>query len=217
MYASRLSTIGKAMKAAERNNTLYEKALQEKAVQQGAVSFLEGLSAQIKSLDLTMTNVESNWRESILGKLEAEILDDLHYVYPSDGYSVHLSTRVLRGKIHIDAKVRSSFSNDIPGRIVKTQGRLFQQVVSFAALIGVMDLLGVKTIYIDEAFSGSSKSNIKKLNHLLSVLEERGINLVMIAQDTNIATGVNANRLFLRRSIDNKTTIEQRMGDEIGE
>lgn len=177
---------------------------------QRQLDFLMGLHVQIDSLSKSITQRESEWRESILSMLEAEITADLARVYPTDGYRVKLSSRVLRGKIHIDAKVYSFATNEIPGKIRGTQGRLFQQVVSFAALKGVMTLLGVKTLYVDEAFSGSSKRNIKKLNGLLAALQEQGHNLVLIAQDTSMADGIPANRLFLSRSIDNKTMLQQR-------
>ena len=105
---------------------------------------------------------------------------------------------------------------DFPGKISGTQGRLFQQVVSFAGLIGVMSLLGIKTIYIDEAFSGSAKKNIGKLNRLLLHLKERGFNLVIIAQDIAMAEGLPANRMLLSRSVDNKTTIIQEVDEDNG-
>ena len=162
MYADRMRTLSRAYNSAERSNKLYVQAMEENALQRQQLDFLAGLQEQIKTLDLAITSKESEWREAILSTLEAEIVDCLAYVYPTDGYNVKLSTKVLRGKIHIEAKVKSTFADEIPGRIQRTQGRLFQQVVSFAALIGVMTLLGINTIYIDEAFSGSSKRNVKK-------------------------------------------------------
>lgn len=213
MYSARLRTLKRAYSNAERGNQLYEDALQKQHLHTAQADFLLGLSEHLKSLDLEITRQEGIWREAVLAMLSSEIANDLSFVYPSDGYQVDLSTRILRGKIHISATVRSTFANDFPGKIKGTQGRLFQQVVSFAALIGVMSLLGVKTIYIDEAFSGSAKKNINKLNKLLLHLKERGFNLVIIAQDTAMAEGIPANRLFLSRSIDNKTTVVQEVDD----
>ncbi len=216
MYSARLRTLSRAYKSAERSNLLYNDALQKQTLYQEQVNFLFGLSEQLKTLDLAITGKESEWRETILDVISSEIVTDLAYVYPSDGYQVKLSTRVLRGKIHINATVTSTFAKDFPGKIKGTQGRLFQQVVSFAGLIAVMSLLGVKTIYVDEAFSGSAKKNISKLNKLLLWLKERGFNLVMIAQDITMAEGIPANRMFLSRSIDNKTTIMQEVAEQDG-
>ena len=209
MYADRMKTLMKAYSTVERNNKLYTKTKDENQIQKAQVEFLIGMQEQLRMFDLAVTQKESEWREAVLTVLEEEIIKDLSYVFPTDGYSIKLSTKVSRGKIHIEAMVGSTFSGDIPGRIRGTQGRIFQQVVSFAALIGVMELLGIKTVYIDEAFSGSSKQNVKKLNSLLNNLWERGYNLILIAQDTSMANGLEANKLFLTRSLDNKTFVVQ--------
>lgn len=212
MYGARMRTLTKAYRSAERGNAVYTSALQEQVLQEQQLNFLVGLQEQLKTLDLGITSEESKWREAILSILENEIVTDLTYVFPDDGYNIKLSTRVLRNKIHIEARVSSVFTGDIPGKIRGTQGRIFQQVVSFSSIIGVMDLLGIKTVYVDEAFSGSSKRNIRKVNALLDALRKRGFNLAMIAQDTSMADGIPANRLFLQRSLDNQTTITQEVG-----
>lgn len=209
MYSDRLRVLKKAYRNIDRDNELYLSTKNTIGLYELQLKFLTELETQLKLFKLAVTEEESKWRESILSVLETEIMDALSAVYPTDGYKISLATNVLRGKIHIEASVSSVSSKDIPGRIINTQGRLFQQVVSLAALIGTMSLLGVKTVYIDEAFSGSSKKNIAKLNALLNHYRERGFNLILIVQDTNIADGIPANKLFLHRSLDNRTTVMQ--------
>ncbi len=213
MYSERFNTLAKAYSRAEENNKAYTEAMQKQCLLQSQLEFIIGLHENVKAFCLAETEKESEWRDSILGILSSQIARDLAFVYPTDGYQVSLSTRVLRGKIHVEARVTSTFAKDFPGKIKGTQGRLFQQVVSFSSLLGVMDMLGVKTVYIDEAFSGSAKKNVEKLNQLLASFEERGFNLVIIAQDITMADALPANRMFLSRTIDNKTIIQQEKGD----
>lgn len=201
--------LARSYKRAERENIAYNEALKQKQILESQMNLLVGLQECLKTFSLDVTTKESEWRDAVLGILSSEIADDLAFVYPSDGYQVNLTSKVLRGKIHIDATVTSTFASNIPGKIKGTQGRLFQQVVSFSSLIGVMLLLGIKTIYVDEAFSGSAKKNVKKLNRLLLSLAERGFNLVLIAQDISMAEGLPANRMFLSRTVDNKTIIQE--------
>ena len=214
MYADRIRVLDRAYASAAKHNTLYNNAKTEQLLYQQQVDFLTGLHTQLQTFNLKLTDCESAWREGVLTSLEAEIIEDLAYVFPTDGYNIKLSSQVVRGKIHIEAAVTSIFSGSIPGRIRGTQGRIFQQVVSFAALIGVMHLLGINTVYIDEAFSGSSKRNVEKLNALLEHLAGRGFNLIIIAQDTAMAKGLGANTLYFSRSIDNKTAVTQEVGAE---
>lgn len=207
MYSARLKTLSRAYKRAEESNSAYLDALNRQRELETQLNFLAGLHEQLKTFSLAVADKEREWRDAVLAVLSSEISNDLSYVYPSDGYQVNLSARVLRGKIHIEATVTSTFAKDFPGKIKGTQGRLFQQIVSSSSLVNIMRMVGVQTIYVDEAFSGSAKKNMGKLNKLLQSFEERGLNMVIIAQDSSMADGLKANRLILSRSLDNKTTI----------
>ena len=207
MYFQRFQTLQRAFSNIEKSNKLYNIAKEEVVHFESQLTFLTNLREGLRSFDLALTGKESEWRNATLSIIEAEIVKELSYVFPNDGYNVKISSFVSRGKIHIEAFVNSVFSGDMPGRIRGTQGRVFQQIVSFAALVSVMSLLGIKTIYIDEAFSGSSKRNVLKLNALLDYVRASGFNVIMIVQDTSIAEGLDANRLFLSRSIANDTVV----------
>lgn len=209
MYWERLSTLKKAYRVAERNNSLYTEASLNVAKCRAQVAYIRGLNQSLKVLENIIAEREKEWRDTVLRMLEAEIAQDLAFVYPEDGYSVTLVPRVLRGKVHIDATASSYFTGKMLGDVADSQGRLFQQVVSFAALIVIMTILGVETMYIDEAFSGASKRNIARVNKLLQSIKDRGFNLVLIAQDISIARNIEANTLILSRSLDNKTSIVQ--------
>lgn len=213
MYSDRLRTLVRAYKSAERNNKAYTEAFNSLAEAKAQLQYANGIAASLAMLDALIAKQENLWQESVLRKLEAEITQALAFVYPDDGYSISLTTRVLRGKVHVEGTVKSYFTQMIPGELADSQGCLFQQIVSFAALIGLMDLLHVATVYVDEAFSGVAKANISKINALLRMYQERGFNIILIAQDTSLALGIKSNTLVLERSLDNKTTVHQAGGD----
>ena len=209
LYSDRLKVLKKAYRTATKNNAVYTDASKSVAEIRAQIGYIRGIGHGLRLLESIIAEREKEWREAVLRDIEAEIMQDLSFVYPDDGYSVKLSSRILRGKVHVDAYASSYFSGDISGDVCDSQGRLFQQIVSFAALIGVMRILNVNTIYIDEAFSGASKKNVSKINRLLKSVQERGINIILIAQDTSMAYGIDANSLILTRSLDNKTSITQ--------
>lgn len=209
MYSDRLRTLSRAYKIAERENKAFIEAQESLAQARVQQAYVSGIATSLTMLDALIAKQENAWQESVLRKLEAEIMQALAYVYPSDGYSVSLATRVLRGKVHVEGTVRSYFTEMMPGELADSQGCLFQQTVSFAALIGIMDLLHVGTVYVDEAFSGVAKANVSKINALLKMYQERGYNIILIAQDTSVALGIEANTLILERSLDNKTIVTQ--------
>lgn len=211
MFVERLNTLTKAYRAAKKTNEAYDAAYKNVAKFTQELGYMSGLMSGLNLIGGIIVDQEEKWQSNVLRLLEAEITEYLSFVYPSDGYTITLSSRILRGKVRIDGEVRSYFVNGMSGEVSDTQGRLFQQIVSFAALATIQGILGVKTIYVDEAFSGASKANIEKVNTLLKHVHEKGFNVVLIAQDTNIAQGIDANILYLSRSIDNKTSIEQRV------
>lgn len=210
MYAERLSLLTRAYKSAQKSNKVYEEAQSNVAKFTQQLNYILGIQSGLRLINGIIVDRERQWQEQVQQLIETKIVEYLSYVYPADGYSVSLTTRILRGKVHVDGEVHSYFASQISGDVSETQGRLFQQVVSFAALVAVMEILDVKTAYMDEAFSCAAKANIGKLNALLQHVKEEGFNLVLIAQDTNIAQGIDANVLFLQRSLDNKTTVTQR-------
>lgn len=209
MYSERLRTLARAYKLAERENRVFADAQEKLAQAKLKQGYVNGIATSLTMLDALIVKQENAWQESVLRKLEAEIMQALSYVYPSDGYSVSLNTRVLRGKVHVEGAVRSYFTDMMPGELADSQGCLFQQIVSFSALIGIMDLLHVGTVYVDEAFSGVAKANVEKINALLKMYQKRGYNIILIAQDTSVALGIEANTLILERSLDNKTIVTQ--------
>lgn len=209
MYTERLNTLKKMYKLCDKNNKLYLKTREDKLHFEFQLGLLLGINQQLKQLNNIIIEEENEWRRSVLNIIESEIISDLAFVYPEDFYQLTLSSRIVRNKIHIEAMVKSVFCNNIPGRIKNTQGRLFQQIVSFAALKSIMNLLGINSVYIDEAFSGAAKDNIKHLNKFLSHIKDEGFNIILIAQNMSLAEGIDANRLLVTRSIDNETSITQ--------
>lgn len=208
-FCERFSVLSKAYKVASRENLVYTKALGDIAKYREQLAYIENLQQSLKILYSIIVEKENEWQDTVLRILESEIAECLSFVYPADGYYVTLSTRILRGKVHIESMVNSYFLGQAVGDISEMQGRLFQQIVSFAALIALMKILGVDTVYIDEAFSGAAKENVEKINRLLRYVQESGKNLVLIAQDTSMAKDIKANVLFLTRSLDNKTSVIQ--------
>lgn len=214
MYAERVQTLMKAYKHTAESNKMYLEASKALSKYKAEKQYMLGLSSGIQVFERIIIEQEKAWQDSVLKLLEAEIMEALSIIYPNDGYSVKLSARVLRGKVHIDGSVKSYFSQEMPWDLSDTQGRLFQQVVSFSALICIMKIMGAKTVYIDEAFSGASKQKVTLVNKLLSHVAERGCDIVLIAQDVSMASNIDANVLVLERSLDNKTTVT--MGGIVG-
>lgn len=216
LYSDRFKTLTHAYKLAEKENKAFLEASRNLALYKSQLAYVRGIATSLSMLEAIISTQENAWQEAVLRKLESEITQALAFVYPQDGYQVKLSARVLRGKVHVEGAVRSYFTDEMPGELSESQGCLFQQIVSFSALLGIMDLLNVGTVYIDEAFSGAAKANMPKITALLKYYQDRGFNIILIAQDTTLSLGMDANTLVLERSLDNKTTVKQVGGAQNG-
>lgn len=213
MFAQRIDVLRSACALVERNNKQfieYNNALNQATVK---LTRIAALTESLKKLDALVAKTESEWRDNVLRYLEDSISEDLSVVFPEDGYQISLSASVSRGKIHIETSVTSCVSDAISGPIRDTQGCLFQEIVSFSALVSIVKLLGIHTVYVDEAFSGASPENFIKLNKMLQRVKESGVNLVLISQ-SDYFEGLGGNYLFVGRNLSNQTQIKQVKQDD---
>ena len=83
--------------------------------------------------------------------------------------------------------------------------------MSLAAIASIMKINGIKTIYLDEAFSGASKENMALMGKIISEMIVDGINLVLIIQHEDLIPGnVDWHSIYLTRGQHNCTVITEK-------
>lgn len=205
-YLSRLQTLTKAYQNIEKTNELYKNTKEKMEQYTVKLERIGTLQFFLKRSKQIIANSEKEWRDAITQLLEAEINKNLTLIFPADNYHISLDYEVVRNKIHLKPRISSKDFEKI--KINKSQGRLLTQVASASAVIAIMKLQGINTIYIDEAFSGSSKENLEKIGGMIAEILNDNINLVMIVQHSNIAANLpDAHIYHFSRSILNETTI----------
>ena len=205
-YLSRLQTLTKAYQNIEKTNELYKNTKEKMEQYTVKLERIGTLQFFLKRSKQIIANSEKEWRDAITQLLEAEINKNLTLIFPADNYHISLDYEVVRNKIHLKPRISSKDFDKI--KIDKSQGRLLTQVASASAVIAIMKLQGINTIYIDEAFSGSSKENLEKIGGMIAEILNDNINLVMIVQHSNIAANLpDAHIYHFSRSILNETTI----------
>lgn len=206
-FLNRLSIIERSFNRIEKANKEYLELRKTIEETERKITLICNLSSNLKVLQETITVSEKQWRTAILAIIECEIGKYLNLVYPADNYMVNLDCDIKYGKIKINAAVSSSNFDSLK---VDSQGRLFKQVVSIATVAAIMKLKGVRTIYIDEAFSGASKENMSVVAKVIQAIIEDGISLVLIIQNEDlIPTTVSWHSLHLTRTIDNCTQVQE--------
>ena len=207
-YLSRFQTLDKAYRNIEKMNELYKVTKENIEKYNIKLERIHTLQYFLKRSKNIIAHGEKEWRDAITQLLEAEINKNLTLIFPSDQYRISLDYEVVRNKIHLKPRISSKDFEKI--KINKSQGRLLTQIASVSAVIAIMKLQGIQTIYIDEAFSGSSKENLEKVGNMIAEILKEGINLTMIVQNTSIAANLpNAHIYHFSRSILNETTISE--------
>ena len=202
----RFQTLDKAYKSIARGNDIYIKTSNDIEVFTKKLERIKTLQYFLKRAKQRIAQSEKEWRDAITHLLEAEINKNLSLIFPSDNYRVTLDYEVVRNKIHLKPRISSKDFEKI--KINKSQGRLLTQIASASAVIAIMKLQGITTIYIDEAFSGASKENLEKVGGMIAEILNEGLNLVMIVQHAVIASNLpNAHIYHFSRSLLNETTI----------
>lgn len=206
-FVRRLNILEKTFSRIEHTNKEFLRISKDIEVAEKKLSLIRNLNGNVQALLDTITTSEKQWRAAILSIIECEISKYLGYVYPEDNYTVNLSCDIKYGKIKVQATVSS---NSFENLKVDTQGRLFVQIVSLATVSSIMKLKGVRTIYLDEAFSGASKENMTIMGRIISDMVSEGMNLVLIIQNEDLIPGdVDWHGLYVKRDMMNRATITE--------
>ena len=207
-YLNRLNTLSKAYNTLSKENYLYETTKETIERYNLKLNKINTLQYFLKRAKQIVAKSEKEWRDAITQLLEAEINKNLAIIFPFDNYRISLDYEVVRNKIHLKPRISSKDFEKI--KINKSQGRLLTQIASASAVIAIMKLQGISTIYIDEAFSGSSKENLEKVGGMVAEILSEGINLIMIVQHSVIASNLpDAHIYYFNRSTSNETTITE--------
>lgn len=197
------------MHRAKNTNDYYLSLQKRLAIIERRYDALNNLKQSLKNIGILIANSETQWKDMFIYRLTQGVNDALEIVYPDDGYTISVSLRTLRGKVHIESIINSAIAqSEFKGRISKTQGTLFQQIVSFASFVVIMELLGETTLYVDEAFSGASPMNYNNIDKLVKYYREsKGMNFIFITQNTGMISPDDFTTILEVSRVNNNTTV----------
>jgi DNA repair exonuclease SbcCD ATPase subunit len=123
---------------------------------------------------------EYSFRTGRIKYLELFVSEELGTIFEEEGFTVSVVDTVERNKLSIrlvlhdqNGKVRLPSINE---------GKLCQELISFACAVGIIRAAGLNKLYIDEAFAASSEANLEKLSNNLERVVSDGIQVICIEQ-----------------------------------
>lgn len=180
--------IAKAKAANENKNKLY-------AQQSELKELLKNLDAYVGTLKVIQSRAvkeTDDFRTGRLGFLSEEITESLSQIFPEDNFEAKVTCSFNRknsAKLTITDGAGSVFAPSM------CSGKLQQYLISFSSISCITRTLGIKVLYVDEAFGASSMDNLPKIGECLErMVEESGMQIVLVSQNPCLYQNIKGRR-----------------------
>lgn len=135
-----------------------------------------------KTLHDKVYNEDKAFKQRRLNFLSSVVTEYISEVFPDRGFTAKLECTFSYGDVNPNLKLFDRLQRQ---RIITLQeGMFLQSLISYAATIGMIESLGVKILYSDEAFSVSDPENLGKVAELKRFLLGR-INQIIEIEQSN--------------------------------
>ena len=156
-------------------------------------------------LDKLVNKEDTNYKQRRLGFLSEYIDENLNIIFPNDGFKTKINCDLTYNSPKVSLKLMNNL-----GRVSTPQigeGKLCQQLISFSSSAAIAECMGLKSIYMDEAFTASSPENATKAGQLLKSLIAKGFQILLIEQNDDIYKDLTRREIVLKRDYIEKSVI----------
>lgn len=173
---------------AKENNRKLDNAQEKYAEIRECYDILMDKLQSLKMTKMYATLSMNKYRQRVIAILEAEITNCLKLSFPEENYVARIEwnntggepTAVLYLEKELPDGSRDPMIPDLQN------GGLAQQIIRFAAVSGILLMLGSSAIYIDEGFNGGDGKSLAELSPLFIGLIDRGFQMIGIEHSNKI-------------------------------
>lgn len=192
------------IEAAEKTNEQRDEYLRQRDIFKEKLikvqQYLDSINTLFKGTQVAM----ERYRMTTIENLESRMEVILAAVLPEEDFKVRITyepvrnkmeTRILLGKTQQDGEIIWADPRVQNGDFIK-------QLVSFSAVASINLLLHSRFLFIDEPFSSSDVTNVKKLKPIIELLQEQGLQLLFIEHKPELYNSMQHNliKLYKHRS-----------------
>lgn len=142
------------------------------------VPYIEGLNKL-----LTVTKDEyAKYQEKRIHFIENSLSDNIAKLFPNEYFIPKILYSLERNNIRSELILIDEDKNERHPRI--TEGGFMQELIAFTSSIKVLELLGSKTFYLDEAFSKASTINKERMSEVIKGYIDEGLQMILISQSS---------------------------------
>lgn len=165
----------------------------------------------IKSLDLfhRLCVQEANrYKNKRIGYMCKFIDDKLDIVFPDEQFTSEIVTdfKSNANKTYLQLRHMNTDEIEIPG---VNQGKLCQQLLSFSSATALIKCLGIKSMFLDEAFSASAPQNLTKIGSILKSMVGDGMQIILIEQEDDVYKDIPRREIYVYKdSLEKETKVK---------
>lgn len=203
-YERRLYAMYADLEHAKINNTEREKLVDERNRLMELRDEFDQYRFDVKRLISAIETEDRQFKNRRIDYLNTLITESLADIFPDDDLKAHLHCDFYR-KNGVTLTLVDSDGNELIPDICS--GKLQQYLISFAAVAGIASGLGVKSLYVDEAFGVAAPAILGELGKVIQKRAAQGMQIVMIAQNPGLYQDLPRREICLQRDPVSKNVI----------
>lgn len=182
-YDRKVSMLYADLERAKMNNAEREKLIAERDELVELQSEMEQYLRDTKRLISSIETEDRAFKKRRSEYLNAIITASLQEIFPNDELCAKLNYNFDR-KSDVSLELLDADLNELFPDICS--GKLQQYLISFAAVAGIANGLGVKNLYIDEAFGVAAPAILGEIGKVVQKRVEQGMQILVIAQNPGL-------------------------------
>lgn len=183
----------------ERMKVEEEKRQEVKAKLEGLQELESELSeymSDLKMISETTDSVDRDFKKRRLSFVNGIITEALDEIFPQEGLQARLDCDFNR-KTEAVLELKDKHGNLLDPDMCS--GKLQQYLISFSAVAGIVEGLGIHNIYVDEAFGVASADILGDIGQIIKKHIDKGMQIVLVAQNPALYQDLPRKEIHLRK------------------
>lgn len=188
LYRSRLGVLKNGLdllhseiERAQYVNESRKKLLAEKATLEELIGDTTKYVNTLKVVQSRIVKENDDFKTRRLNLLNMEITNSLAKVLPEKQFRADVKCDFNR-KDRVITTLTDASGKEFSPSI--SNGKLVQYLTTFSGISGIVKALGIKNLYVDEAFGVSSQNKLPIVGEYIQSLIQQGIQIILVSQNS---------------------------------
>lgn len=210
VYRNQLATLRGKIETAQFVNDSRQRLLARKSEIEQLVSDTRVYLDTLRLIQSRCIKENDDFKTRRLNLLNVEITDALEKVLPDKKFVVNVRCDFNR-KQRVVTTLTDAEGNEFSPKM--SNGKLVQYLTTFSGVSCLVKALGIKSLYVDEAFGASSMNNLPIVGDYVKELVDEGIQVVLVSQNPSLYDGVARREICLAPVVGERRSVVTEVKD----